>query len=421
MIEHTIGFMRKNFEKIRYIFQEIPEASISLPYGIYVNVPFCQQLCDFCPFYKELYSKSVVEKYLTAITNEITTSTIHGTPNWIYLGGGTPNILTIRQLEQIITALKAKISIHNMGIEALPSLLSKEYIQELKRIGFSKLSVGIETLQPAVLESVHRTQKNYYNLPELLKFAHEQGLFTNVDMLIGLENQSAEGFLKDIETLCEIKPSQVTTYPYMAIRGLVSNSKIPDETMFQIIEDSWKILKENGYDRRGPWTFTKHSDLYDSSRDELVEDYVGFGPAAFSGYGGYRMVNPPVGLYLKYWKQNGASLIPKALISENDPESIEWRKLARMIGDLELDPSYNFSHTIKFVISLLKFGGYIRRNKLTNKGLLLSHHLMKKVVENLPFPLQNPNVITNYEKYRKEVGSHSSPEQKKPLKVDSVI
>ncbi len=233
MIQRTIDYMRKNFDKIRYTFEEIPKISVRQPYGIYINVPFCHQLCDFCPFYKELYSKSVVDKYIDAIVNEITKSSIYGTPNWIYYGGGTPNALTIVQLEQIVDALKSKITLKNMGIEALPSLLTKEYIENLKRIGFSKLSVGIETLQPDVLKSVHRTPKHYDYLPELLKFAQSLGLFTNVDMLIGLTDQSAEGFLKDIKTLCEIQPSQVTIYPYMAIRGLVSTSKMPDEADVQ--------------------------------------------------------------------------------------------------------------------------------------------------------------------------------------------
>ncbi|MBN2156718.1 MAG: radical SAM protein [Candidatus Lokiarchaeota archaeon] len=401
IIDTTISFMRKNFEKIRYNFDEIPQVSIKEPYGIYINVPFCYQLCDFCPFYKEIYSKSIVEKYLDAIINEISKSTIHGTPSWIYYGGGTPNVLTIEQLEQIVDALKSKITFENMGIEALPSLLTKEYIADLKRIGFSKLSVGVETFQSNVLESVGRTNKNYEDLRELLQYAQSLGLFTNVDMLIGLENQTIPGFLKDIKFLCEINPSQVTIYPYMAIRGLVSNSKMQNAEQFSTIEKSFSILRENGYVRRGPWTFTNHNDLYDSSRDELVEDYIGFGPAAFSGYGDYRMVNPPVGLYLHYWSPENENINPEALISKNDPESIEWRRLARMIGDLEINSQYEFSKSVKFVINVLRITGFIRNNKLTKKGLLLAHHLTKSVVENLPFPLQNPAVINNYETYSK--------------------
>jgi coproporphyrinogen III oxidase-like Fe-S oxidoreductase len=398
MIERTKYYMQKNFEKIRYKFEEIPKLKLKQPFGIYINVPFCYQLCDFCPFYKEKFSKIIVEQYITALENEISKSPIFGTPNWIYYGGGTPNTLTIKQLEQIITTLKSKITINNMGIEALPSLLTREYIKGLKRIGFSKLSVGIETLQLEVLRAVNRNQGNYEKIPELLKYANELGFFTNVDMLIGLERQSEEDFLGDIRKLCEIEPSQVTIYPYMSIRGLVSDSIIPEEIVFKIIEKSWKILKTKGYERRGPWTFTKHIDLYDSSRDELVEDYVGFGAGAFSGYGGYRIVNPKVDLYLNYWSPDSAKSA-YGLVSENDPESIEWRKLARMIGDLEIDPNYSFSKTVNFVITLLKFGGYIRKNKLTKKGILLAHYLTKNVVENLPFPLQNPAVITNYKEY----------------------
>ena len=398
-INRTIYFMRKNFEKISYTFQEIPKVSIEIPYGIYINVPFCHQFCAFCPFYKEIYSKSTVEHYLDAIINEITASTIKEKPNWIYFGGGTPNILHIAQLERIVNALDSKIQIHNMGIEALPSLLTKEYITELKRIGFTKLSIGIETLQEDVLKSVGRIQTHYENIPELLRFAQSLGIFTNVDMLIGLENQTAEGFLKDISALSEINPSQVTIYPYMAIRGLVSHSKMPDEKQFRIIEKSWIDLQSHGYTRRGPWTFTNLTDLYDSSRDELVEDYIGFGPAAFSGYGGYRIVNPPVGLYLNYWNPLTNRKSPHGLVSLNDPESIEWRRLARMIGDLEIDPNHNFPKIIRMVISILKVTGFIRKNRLTKKGITLAHYLTKNVVENLPFPLQNPSVITNYEEY----------------------
>ncbi len=395
MIQQTVDYMRKNFEKIRYTFQEIPTESVTSPFGVYVNVPFCQQLCEFCPFYKELYSRSQVEKYIDAIVNEIQYSRMHGTPNWIYFGGGTPNILTISQLERIVDALKSKITINNMGLEALPSILTQEYISELRRIGFTKLSLGIETLQPIVLKSVGRNQGKYNEIPELLHYAQSLGIFTNVDMLIGLKDQMEGGFLKDIQNISHIHPSQVTIYPYMAIRGLVSNSSMPDEQQFRIIEDSWKILEKNEYSRRGPWTFTSTADLYDSSRDELVENYIGFGPAAFSGYGGNRYVNPPVDLYLSYWGSEEKYAQPYALVSKNDPESIEWRKLARMIGDMEIDPNYPFSKTVKLVISLLKIGGYIRKNKLTRKGMLLSHYLMKNVVENLPFPLQNPAVISN--------------------------
>ena len=245
-------------------------------------------------------------------------------------------------------------------------------------------------------------------------------MFTNVDMLIGLNHQKEGGFLDDITRLCKIHPSQITIYPYMAIRGLVANSHMPDERQFGIIEKSWNIISKERYTRRGPWTFTNTTDLYDSSRDELVEDYIGFGPAAFSGYGGYRYVNPPVDLYLHYWEPTNEPFQPCALVSVNDPESIEWRRLARMIGDLHIDPTYNFSKTVNIVLSVLKFTGYIRKNNLTKKGMNLAHHLMKKVVENLPFPLQNPAVILNYSEYKSKLLEYSENENKPENSIQKV-
>jgi hypothetical protein len=92
-----------------------------------------------------------------------------------------------------------------------------------------------------------------------------------------------------------------------------------------------------------------------------------------------------------------------------------------MIGDLELNPDYITSRPVEFVIKILRLTGYIRGNKLTKKGILLSHYLMKNVVENLPFPLQNPSVIINNSEYTKEMQKFSNPEgtsrEKKGIKT----
>jgi coproporphyrinogen III oxidase-like Fe-S oxidoreductase len=167
-------------------------------------------------------------------------------------------------------------------------------------------------------------------------------------------------------------------------------------TQFTLIEQAWDLIREKNFQRRGPWTFTCESDLYDSSRDELIDDYIGFGAAAFSTYGNWKIVNPPIDLYIQNIKEKS----PQALIAPVRPFARSWRHFAHNLSDMRINPLGSYPRFLKFIIKLLKWTGYTKKGKLTPKGLLFSHYIMKSVVESLPFPLQNPSKIINYEEYR---------------------
>lgn len=90
--------------------------------------------------------------------------------------------------------------------------------------------------------------------------------------------------------------------------------------------------------------------------------------------------------------------------------SNEWRKFARMIYDLKVDNTYNLPPYIKIFIWLLKLAGYIKHETLTGKGRIFAHEITKTVVESLPFPVQNPGCVENYDEYisyRRSAATHS--------------
>lgn len=387
--------MQKSFKKTLYRFMKIPKPIFHGYFGIYIHVPFCLSKCSFCPFYKEIFSEKLKGQYLDAILKEIDDTDMQGEAKWIYFGGGTPNTLTIEDVNEVVERIRGKVQINSVGMELLPVILSDEYLKGLKAIGFTKISIGIESFSDKVIIKTGRRITTYDHMNQLIKFAKSLGLWVNVDMMVGLPNQDVNAFRYDMDKISTILPDQVTIYPFMVIRGLKAVPSSPAKEQFELIEEADEMLKRRGYSRKGVWTFALGDEIYDSSRDELIEDYAGFGPAAFSTYENWKVVNPELDVYLRNLK-NGKRL---GFVATKTKASDAWRKFARMVYDLKVDNTYNLPSYIKIFTWLLKLTGYIKRGNLTRKGRIFAHEITKTVVESLPFPVQNPDCVENYDEY----------------------
>lgn len=387
--------MKKSFAKTKYTFQEAPNPVFSSRYGIYIHVPFCQTLCNFCPFYKEKTEISKKTAYVKALVSEIRNSPIHSKPLWVYFGGGSPSSLTIEELSQIVESLRSKVEVHSMGLELMPSFTNDKYIRGLKELGFSKVSLGVESFSEEVIKNSDRPVSNFHHIKKIIDTAKSYEIWTNTDIMVGLAKQGENVISEDIERISEIQPDQITIYPYMVIRGVKAIPEYSDEAQFAWIEKSWSHFEKFGYERKGIWTFAKGNNVYDSSREELIDDYVGFGPAAFSTYGNWKVVNPDLDRYLK----NHQLGTKKALVALKSKATDDWRNFARMIYDLECKINSDFPLYLKLYIGVLKLAGYSKNGKLSEKGIHFAHHITKTVVESLPYPLQNPACVNNYSEY----------------------
>ena len=285
-----------------------------------------------------------------------------------------------------------------MGIELSPQYITNDYLTSLHQIGFTKISIGIESLQDSVLEHIKRQQPKAQDIFDTMAYAKELGLNISVDMMLGLPKQNAKNFLEDISKLVKIKPTQITLYPYMIIRDTVAKPSMTDNQQFELIEAAAPIIEKSGYSRKGIWIFSTNDDVYDSSRDELITDYIGFGPAAFSTYGEWKVVNPELSVYINNYEQNKAF----ALVAPKTRGTNEWEEFARIIYDLYCFYKSQFPLYINGLIVLLKIAGYVRNNRLTKAGIYYAHSLTKTVVETLPYPLQNKDKIENFSEYLKD-------------------
>jgi oxygen-independent coproporphyrinogen-3 oxidase len=387
--------MKRSFEKTLYRYTKIPDHLFNGNFGIYIHVPFCYSKCSFCPFYKKIFSEERKRRYLDAIFKEIDGRDISGQAKWLFFGGGTPNTLTVKELGNILDRLRAKVQLDSVGIELLPALVTTEYLKGLKRVGFTKISIGVESFSDTVIGKTGRKIPVREHIEKVVKDARSIGLWVNVDMMVGLPDQDSITFLTDIEKVSAIHPDQVTIYPFMVIRGIKAKPGMPSSRQFELIEEANDILENHEYARKGVWTFALGDDIYDSSRDELIEDYVGFGPAAFSTYGDWKVVNPELEVYVNNYA-NGRSM---GFVAPKSKSTDDWRKFARTLYDLKSENGNDFPFNIKLFNWILRISGYSKHGLLTRKGKIFAHEITKTVVESLPFPVQNPGCVENYDEY----------------------
>ncbi len=402
--------MVRSIRKTQYEFREAPAASFKRDYGIYIHIPFCMSRCSFCPFYKELYDSQLKDRYVHALCTEIETASLSGKPAWVYFGGGTPNTLSIEDVSRIMASLKQRVSLSNVGMELLPARITFDYLYALKDLGFTKISMGVESLQADVLESSGRRNQMDIAIGSQLEQAHDLGLKANVDLMIGLTQQTSASFLDDVRMLATYHPYQVTLYPFMIIGNQQVKPAMDDHQQFGLIEQAASLLQAAGYNRKGVWIFSKGEDVYDSSRDELVTDYAGFGAAAFSTYDTWKVVNPELSVYLYNSDQNKHL----AFVAPKSADTDAWRRFARMIYDLKLHSLKDVPMPIHIFVKALQLLGYGSKGRLTNKGVLFAHTITKTVVQMLPYPLQNPPFVSNWESYEQ---LRSTVTEKTPIQV----
>lgn len=133
-----------------------------------------------------------------------------------------------------------------------------------------------------------------------------------------------------------------------------------------------------------------------------MDDYLGFGPAAFSMWDPWKVVNPSLDKYVAMMSKGKRM----GLVAAKSKAADDWRKFARMVYDLNGSTHPALPFYVNAYISLLKRARYVRNGTLTYKGKMFAHTITKTVVESLPFPIQNPACVDNWEAYE-AFGSHT--------------
>ncbi len=290
-IQFTDKFQEADYRQAASDSNLNPDRSLSL----YYHIPFCATLCFYCACSKIITkNRARGEEYLGHLFKEVALQgdlyEKHRKVTQLHLGGGTPTFLSISQISDLLdqTARHFTISTNedrDFSIEIDPRTVSVETVQELRNIGFTRLSLGVQDFDPAVQKAVHRIQPEQETL-EIIDAARNAGFGSiNVDLIYGLPLQSVSSFGKTLDTIISVAPDRLSIFNYAHLPDLFSpQRRIKEEELpgadekIDMLQNIVLRLTEAGYVYIGMDHFARPDDALVRARDEhtLNRNFQGY-------------------------------------------------------------------------------------------------------------------------------------------------
>lgn len=250
--------------------------------GLYVHIPFCKTLCDFCPYCKYVYNKDIANQYVEALLKEIDlVGEAFGEDKKqvtsLYFGGGTPALLA-NDIERIIERInKYFIITEGIGIELHPSDATAEKLTVLKNAGVTKISIGIQSFQPECLELLDRRKFDWDTIFKALGKVRFETV--SMDFIFALPNQTIDTLKKDIEIAFTNGANHIALYPFIDFTFTNHNfNKITNREKKKLLYEIVDYCHQKGYARDSIWTFSKQGESKYSSMTR--DNFLGFGCSA---------------------------------------------------------------------------------------------------------------------------------------------
>lgn len=266
--------------------------------GIYIHIPYCRQACSYCDFYFST-NLSTKNKLVDALLQEIVLRRHETTANigTIYFGGGTPSLLSIEEMEQVLFAIHKNHTVDagaEITLEANPDNLTEEYLTGLKNAGVNRLSIGLQSFNEQELKELNRAHNAVQNIT-VVKKAQAMG-FDNisVDLIYGTPWLTAEGWENHLQKVIDLNVQHISCYQltieektelhHRLQKGQVNepDDELTEQQFLVLIE----TLKQAGFvhyevsNFGKPGFFSRHNTSYWKDIP-----YMGLGPSAH-GYDG---------------------------------------------------------------------------------------------------------------------------------------
>lgn len=274
--------------------------------GIYIHIPFCKQACHYCDFH---FSTSLghqtellqsIEQELILRKSEINNELIRS----IYLGGGTPSIISAGEIQSLLSTIQQHFNICNdleITLEANPDDLTKSKLDDFKKSGVNRLSIGIQTFDDDTLRFLNRAHNSKEALNSL-HLARELG-FNNVsaDLIFAIpRGDSYERFQSDVGQLLDLRPEHISLYGLTVEPGTAFGNWLKKGHLIEVAEEdnarqyefAIEALQHLGYEHYEVSNFclpgfeSRHNSSYWKNHP-----YLGVGPSAHSFDGASRRIN----------------------------------------------------------------------------------------------------------------------------------
>ena len=284
--------------------------------GVYIHIPFCHQICNYCDFNKFYFHNQPVDEYIESLGKEMALwqdDLAKAKIETIFLGGGTPTALSLEQLERLLTLIHQYIPLEHVkefSSEANPDELTLEKMWLMRKFGVNRLSMGVQTFNQDLLKILGRTHSNKH-VYDVIQYAKQTEFPSiSIDLMYGLPNQTMEQWKESLQEAFRLKIPHISAYsllvePKTIFYNLLSKGKLslPGEDleaeMYGYLMDE---MKRNGYKQYEISNFSyegkasEHNLLYWNN-----DEYIGLGAGAHGYVNSIRYSNH--GPLKKYMQQ----------------------------------------------------------------------------------------------------------------------
>jgi oxygen-independent coproporphyrinogen-3 oxidase len=271
--------------------------------GLYVHVPFCRSICNYCNFNRGLFDAALKDRYLAGLHQEIAAAA-DGTPaDTVFFGGGTPSLLTPSEIEAVLARLRQSFALSRdaeVTLEANPETVTSDSLAGYRAAGVNRLSYGVQSFRDDDLVRLGRAH-TARRAEVALADARAAG-FTNVslDLMMWLPQQSIPQWLESVEHLIELRPEHASlylleVYPNAPLRDAMARAQwslVPDDDAADMYLAAMERLEGAGYEQyeisnvTRPGAASRHNLKYWTG-----ESWIGFGSGAHSTRDGTRWKN----------------------------------------------------------------------------------------------------------------------------------
>lgn len=363
--------------------------------GLYIHIPFCLSKCRYCDFCSFPHPKPEnIKKYIDALLCEIKEygrAYSEYNVTTVYFGGGTPTLLDADALSTLLLEVKRSFNVASdaeISAECNPATADCDYFKAIRKSGFNRLSIGVQSMNDRELKLLGRLHKAE-DAQKAVWDARQAG-FDNisVDVMYGIPEQNSESLVSTLEAVCALSPEHISLYGLKIEDGThfarhKNELVLPDEdTEYEMYMSSSRLLASKGY---GKYEISNFSRDGKPSRHNLKywkrEDYLGMGLAAHSCIESKRFANTcNLEKYLK-----GERIESEEAISVHDilcEKIMLGMRLCRGVDFSSLDKqALTYQKKLEAFIS----SGHVKRNgtslSFTDEGMYVSNYILSEVLD----------------------------------------
>lgn len=369
--------------------------------GIYIHIPFCKKLCFYCDFY-HIISSDDYSAFIEALLKEISLRKEYlenETISTIYFGGGTPSLLPVKDIEKILDHIKRCFNTEEnceMAIELNPEDVTRSYVSDLKKLGFNRLSVGIQSWRDSDLKMLNRRHDSARAAGALNDIFGAGIENVSIDLIYGIPGMSLEEWASNLDISFSFDIKHLSAYHLTFEKGTVFGKMLEKGLIEEIDEEMSVQLFNLLVEKAGTAGFVQYEisnfgkpgyfSIHNSNYWKQVK-YLGAGPSSHS-YNGYsRQWNTrDIKTYIKAIKKGDSFFEREELDTRIRFNEYIMTSLRTMWGiDLEyIEKAFDkegYDYVINISEKFRKYG-LIRQEKntlvLTNQGKMISDNIISE-------------------------------------------